>query len=194
MNTQIDIEEIVTLSKQLCFEIEVALATQSYGVDLEEEWNQKGPRLMVRFLTEQVANENFDVRKTALIQNTQRFKSWLGQCHYEYQKKWPNHINEVGGSVPARRVGMYKHCDDFIALCKKDVHEVMGLYDLVLLSTEQAKTIVEQPIESIVFDEKNPDHMVFVEANRKAGFNGGSQNSQTEYEQKRVGNGVGIKM
>lgn len=170
MNNNIDVQDVVILAKKLCFEIEVILATKNYGVDLEEEWHQKGPRAMVRFLVEQVAHEDFEARKTSLIQNTERFKSWLAQCHYEYQKKWPNHINEVGGSVPARRVEMFKRCDDFIAMCKNDVHDIADLYELAMLTPEQAHPLVEQPLQSIVYDHNNSEHMVRVEANRKDKF------------------------
>lgn len=186
----LDVGDVVALAKQLSFEIEMVLAKENYGVDLQEEWNQKGPRVMVRFLVDQVATEDFDVRKTALIQNVERLKSWLNQDEYDYQKRHPRHINEMGGSVPARRVSMHKHCEDFIALCKKDVHEVMELYDLCGLTAEQSQAIVNQPIETIVFDEKNPDHTVLVEANRNEKSN---KKKTTDYEQRMMGGGVGLK-
>lgn len=187
----LDVAEVVMLAKQLCFEVELILAAKNYGVDLQEQWNQKGPRLMVRFLVDQVANEEFDVRKTTLVQNVERFKSWLNQDEHNYQARYPHHVNEIGGSVPARRISMYKNCEDFIDLCKKDVHEVMGLYDLCGLTSEQSKAILDQPIETIVFNEKNPAHQVLVETNREEKRN---KKILPNYEQKMVGGGLGIKM
>lgn len=186
----LDVGDVVALAKQLCFEIEAVLTKNNYGVDLEEEWNQKGPRMMVRFLVDQVTNEDFDVRRTTLIQNVERLKSWLHQDEYDYQKRHPHHINDIGGSVPARRVSMHKHCEDFIALCKKDVHDVMELYDLCGLTAEQSQAIVNQPIKSIVFDEKNPTHTVAVEANRNEKNN---KRKTTDHEQRMMGGGVGMK-
>lgn len=170
MTQNIDTTEVVLLAKKLCFEIEMVLAKQNYDITAEEEWNQKGPRLFVRFLTEQVSQEDFEVRKTTLIQNVERLKVWLQQSAEEYQRRWPSHVNERGGSVPAFRANMFKSSDNFIALCKKDVHEIAVLHDLSMLSPEQGQSIVAQPLQSVVYDETKPEDVVVVEKNRNAYF------------------------
>ena len=170
MTQNIDTADVVLLAKQLCFDVEVILAKRNYDVRIEEEWNQLGPKLMVRFLVEQVAHEDFEVRKTTLIQNVERLKVWLQQSDEGYHRLWPSHVNERGGSVPAMRVSMHNRCADFIEWCKKDVHAIADLYELVMLTPEQSQPIVVQPVHSMVYDEKNPEDVVVVEKNRNAYF------------------------
>ena len=94
---------------------------------------------------------------------------------------------ETPGYNPSVSLGPARPC---AVLCKKDVHEVMELYDLCGLTAEQSQAIVNQPIETIVFDEKNPDHTVLVEANRNEKSN---KKKTTDYEQRMMGGGVGLK-
>lgn len=166
----INLDEVVALAKRICFEIETVVSQTNHGIDLEEEWAQKGPRALVRFLVEPVGNEDYGVRKTVLEQNASRLRQWLTQDENEYQRRHPHHVNEIGGSVPARRVKLYKNCDNFVRLCQEDVRSVEALYELAAMDPAEATVAIEAPVVSLVHNEGDSQVADQIAAKRRTHF------------------------